>query len=463
MLYFIIAGISGFALAASIIALKRIFFELIELSVSLTNEVLSKEDESIKQKKLIGALKHILVSLLKTTIAFVIITGVTILPLYLYSLFTKENFEGLDFSSIWFILSLSLGSVIPFFLFKKKKNDDNYSEASKLFHRLILNNYNLSKLLFSFDKKFKKGEKITEKSDFVIVSGLARAGTTSLTDQLFKAGKFSSLDYSNMPLLLAPNLWKKLYNPKNTELKERKHGDKMMFGLNTIEALEEYFFKVFLNDSFIGDAILIKHDISQEIYEKYLAYQSLIRSDNSHLYLSKNNNLILRYPSLRALNKNFKAIFLFRNPVEHADSLLNQHLRFSDFQHDDDFIETYMDWLGHHEFGHNQKVFSFDNKPVEIEYDKGTLDYWLSVWLNYYSYLLTLDDSAITLIDYQDYLSNPKDVLVHLQNELKMDFDLSNVKPFNNNKTIDTSGCNKILLDETEKVYSQLKQKKATF
>ena len=163
------------------------------------------------------------------------------------------------------------------------------------------------------------------------------------------------------------------------------------------------------------------------------------------------------------MNKDFKAIFLFRNPVEHADSLLNQHLRFSGFQHDDDFIETYMDWLGHHEFGHNQKVFSFDNKPVIIEYDKGTLDYWLSVWLNYYSYLLTLDDSAITLINYQDYLSNPKDVLVHLQNELKMEFDLSNVKPFKNNKTIDASGCNKELLDATEKVYDQLKQKSVYF
>ncbi|MHA7841815.1 MAG: sulfotransferase family protein [Winogradskyella sp.] len=463
MLYFIIAGVAGFALAASIIALKKIFFELIESSISLTNEVLSKEDESIKQKRLIVALKRILFSLFKTIIAFIIIACATLLPLYLYSLFSKTNFENLDFSSLWFILSLSVGSVIPFFLFKKKKNDDNYSEASKLFHRLILNNYNLSKLLFSFDMKFKKGEKIKEESNFVIVSGLARAGTTSLTDQLFKAGKFSSLDYSNMPLLLAPNLWKKLYNPKNAQLKERKHGDKMMFGLNTIEALEEYFFKVFLNDSFIGDSILTKHDITQEVYEKYLAYQSLIRSDNSHLYLSKNNNLILRYPSLRSLNKDFKAIFLFRNPVEHADSLLNQHLRFSDFQHDDDFIETYMDWLGHHEFGHNQKVFSFDNKPVEIEYDKGTLDYWLSVWLNYYSYLLTLDDSAITLIDYKDYLSNPKDVLIHLQNELKMDFDLSNVKPFNNNKTIDTSGCNKELIDVTQRVYDQLKQKKASF
>jgi hypothetical protein len=463
MLYFIVAGVSGFALAASIIAFKKVFFELIESSVSLTNEVLSKEDESVKQKKLIKALKRILFSLLKTIAAIVVIASATILPLYLYSLFNNTEFQNLDFSSLWFIVSLSVGSIFPFMLFNRKKNEDNYSEASKLFHRLILNNYNLSKLLFSFDKKFKKGEVITDKSEFVIVSGLARAGTTSLTDQLFKAGKFSSLDYSNMPFLLAPNLWKKLYNPKNAQLKERKHGDKMMFGLNTIEALEEYFFKVFLNDSFIGDSILTKHQIDQEVYDKYITYQSLIRADNAHIYLSKNNNLILRYPSLRSLNKEFKAIFLFRNPVDHAYSLLNQHLRFSDFQHDDNFIETYMDWLGHHEFGFNQKVFSFDDKPVNIDYDRNSLNYWLSVWLNYYSHLLRLDDSEFLLIDYQDYLSHPKDVLLYLQNELKMDFDLSNVKPFNNSKTIDTSSCNKALLRETGQIYDQLKQKKVSF
>ena len=246
MLYFIIAGVAGFALAASIIALRKVFFELLEASVALSNEVLSKEDERIKQKKLIGALKRILVSLLKTIGAIGLIAIVTLLPLYTYSFISGIGFENLDVSSTWFFVSLSIGSVLPF-LFKKKKNEDNYSEASKLLHKLILNNYNLSKFLFSFDKKFKSGEKIVGKTDFVIVTGLARAGTTSLTDQLFKAGKFSSLDYSNMPFLLAPNLWKKLYNPKKAKLKERKHGDKMMFGLNTIEALEEYFFKVFLN------------------------------------------------------------------------------------------------------------------------------------------------------------------------------------------------------------------------
>lgn len=462
MTYFIIAGVSGVALATSIIASRKIFFELLEASVSLSNEVLSKEDERIKQKKLISALKRILISLLKLLGAVAFIAGATILPIVLYSLITKTSYESLDVSSTWFFLSVSIGSVIPF-LFKKKKSDDNYSEASKLLHKLILNHYNLSKLLFSFDRKFKKGEKIENKSEFVIVSGLARAGTTSLTDQLFKAGKFSSLDYSNMPFLLAPNLWKKMYNPKKAKLKERKHGDKMMFGLNTIEALEEYFFKVFLNDSFIGDSVLTKHEINEEVYDKYMTYQSLIRTDNSHFYLSKNNNLILRYPSLRSLNKEFKAIFLFRKPEDHAYSLLNQHLRFSEFQTDDDFVETYMDWLGHHEFGYNQKVFSFNDKPTQINYDKNTLDYWLSVWLNYYNYLISLDDTDFILIDYQDYLSYPKEVLVYLQNKLKMEFDLSNVEPFKNNKTIDTSGCDKNLLQKTGSLYQALKQKKVSF
>ena len=122
-----------------------------------------------------------------------------------------------------------------------------------------------------------------------------------------------------------------------------------------------------------------------------------------------------------------------------------------------------MDWLGHHEFGYNQKVFSFDDKPTQINYDKNTLDYWLSVWLNYYNYLISLDDTDFILIDYQDYLSYPKEVLVYLQNKLKMEFDLSNVEPFKNNKTIDTSGCDKNLLQKTGSLYQALKQKKVSF
>ena len=128
MLYFIIAGVAGFALAASIIALRKVFFELLEASVALSNEVLSKEDERIQQKKLIGALKRILVSLLKTIGAIGLIAIVTLLPLYTYSFISGIGFENLDVSSTWFFVSLSIGSVLPF-LFKKKKNEDNYDRT----------------------------------------------------------------------------------------------------------------------------------------------------------------------------------------------------------------------------------------------------------------------------------------------------------------------------------------------
>ncbi|TYA60222.1 sulfotransferase family protein [Formosa maritima] len=425
----------------------------------LSNAVLSKEDETIKQKKLIAALKAMLISLGITIGLIGVIVVLTCLPVYIFKLIKNMNSQELDLSSIWVIISFSIGTIIPF-LIKRKKPTEDYSEASILFHKLILNNYNLSRMLFSFDNRFKKGEKIQDKDTFLIVSGLARAGTTSLTDQLFKAAAFSSLDYSNMPLLLAPNLWKKMYDPKKVTLKERKHGDKMLFGLNTIEALEEYFFKVFLNDSFISNYYLERHDISEEVYKNYIKYQSLVRQDNESTYLSKNNNIILRYESLRKFNKDFKIIYLFRKPEEHAYSLLNQHKRFSEFQNEDEFIQTYLNWLGHHEFGQNQKVFKFgDDEPI-ILYDKNTLNYWLSIWLNYYSYLINLVDENYLLIEYEDYLNKPKEVLQFIEKYMNMTFDFSNIEPFTNTRKIDTSNCDPKLLEATDSIYQKLKLRK---
>lgn len=462
MLYFIVAGLSGVFLAGSIIAFRKVFFSMLEASVGLANEVLSDDDELAKQSKLIAALKKMMLSLGKVILAVMAIAALTALPIIIYGLAKNLSYDELDLSSGWFFLSLSIGSVFPF-LIKKKNKVENYSEASMLLHRLILDNYHLSKLLFSFDRRFKGGERIEDNQQFLIISGLARAGTTSLTDTVFKAGKFSSLDYSNMPFLLAPNLWKKLYNPKKANLKERKHGDKMMFGLNTIEALEEYFFKAFLNDEYIGDKTLSRHDLNEDVYNKYIKYQSLIRKDNSHLYLSKNNNLILRYPSLRAHNQEFKAVFLFRKPEEHAYSLLNQHLRFSEFQTDDDFVETYMNWLGHHEFGGNHKAFRFNDEGLSIDHDKNGLDYWLAIWLNYYTYLISINDSSFYLLEYEDYLKNPKKVLEFIESEINMDFDLSMIKPFENKRVIDTSGCDKQLLNATDEIYNKLKERKVRF
>lgn len=454
MIYFVLAGLSGVIFSSLLIYFRASFFRALEASLSLSNAVLSSEDDLIKQKSILRALKKMILSLGIVLGAIGLIFGLTLAPLWLYGLFINTSFGELDMASWQFLLSLSIGSVIPFILKKKNANED-YSEASKLLHRLILNNYNISKTLFTLDKRFKK-EEVRTKNEFLIISGLARAGTTSLTGQLFKSGNFSSLDYSNMPFLLAPNLWKKIYNPKDTQLKERKHGDKVKFGFNTVEALEEYFFKAFLNDAYISESYLERHTINDEIYRNYLKYQTQIRKNNASVYLAKNNNTLLRYETLREKNKDFKIVFMFREPLAHADSLLNQHKRFIKLQNQDDFVEIYMNWLGHHEFGNNQKSFKLGDTVKTNPHPKTSLNFWLEVWINYYDYLISLENKNFDLIEYDDYLNMPKQVIRHIGNRINLKLDTSHIEPFKNKRSIDTSDCDEELLNRVNLLYRNL-------
>ena len=50
--------------------------------------------------------------------------------------------------------------------------------------------------------------------------------------------------------------------------------------------------------------------------------------------------------------------------MQHAYSLLTQHLNFSNLQKEDDFIRRYMNYLGHNEFGLSHKSW---NKPVKFK------------------------------------------------------------------------------------------------
>ena len=126
---------------------------------------------------------------------------------------------------------------------------------------MILDNYNLGKKTLAFQiEGFNEDQK-----KFVVVSGLARCGTTAMTTTLNKSDQFKSLNYSNMPFILAPNLWKKIYKTNSKKNWERKHGDETFINYTSAEALDEYFFKVHLNDSYITSTNLMIHEISNEI------------------------------------------------------------------------------------------------------------------------------------------------------------------------------------------------------
>lgn len=454
-LYLIIITLSFLILAYCLKIFRAPFFTLAEDSVALVNTLLLKIEEDEKVAMVQKQNTKLIIALFKVFASILFAIVIASIPVVVYSLIHHKGYEDLDFASFESIIALSVGSTLGFLIPLKRKTTEGYSELSQLLHRLALNNYAIAYKLFKLESKKLSKSGVGTKTKFVIVSGLARAGTTSLMNRLLENKMFASLDYSNMPFLTSPNLWKKFYNPKGGKKKERSHKDGILIGLDSNEALEEYFFKVLANDSYIKQDTLEEYKISEDNYLDYLKYQAVIRKTNQSIYLAKNNNLLIRYNSLRKLNSDFIAVFLYRDPLSHASSLLEKHKEYSKLQKEDSFVLEYMDWLGHHEFGLNQKPFNFKQKEIRIKSDKNTLDYWLQIWINYYQQLLTIDRANCIFISYEDYCKSPIDALNMVSRKLEIEPCITGSNSFNITRKTDLHHSKELEI-EAYKIFNKL-------
>ena len=183
---------------------------------------------------------------------------------------------------------------IIFYKFKKKKFK-RYDQTNELIHKLTIQNFPLLKLTFDCEKKF-----FLKKNRFfkkLFITGYARSGTTHLLNELYKSNQFSSLKYSNLPLILSPkinNIFIKFFaNQKNNNSYSRAHSDGLNISYSSPEAFEEIFWKFISSNSYIKKDFLKKHDLSNFDLEEFNKYISLI-TEKDKIYLSKNNNNILR-------------------------------------------------------------------------------------------------------------------------------------------------------------------------
>jgi len=424
--YYLVIFLTVSLISVGILLLKNPLFLFANASAGFLNSVLeSKKNKSSRQKSLLNSFGNLLPKF-GLLIFFIVITiGVSFIPVAVYLEYNPESsLKELDMHSIYFFISVILGSVALFIVpWANRNRDSDYFTWSMLFHRMILEHYNISSALFRLEKRLFKKKAQTPEQDFVIVTGLARGGTTALTDLLYESNRFHSLSYDNMPLLLAPNLWRKLHCSRNNKSRQEAPDYNLMYGYKTVGFLEEYFFKVFLKDSFISGNTLEEHEVDKRTYEDYLTYQKLIRQKNKEsIYLAKNNNLILRYRSLRTYNPDFKIVLIFRDPLGHAYSLKTQHNRFCDMHEADPFSLEYMNWLGHHEFGLNHKVFHLELMDMCKHYDDSSISYWIAIWISYYTHILSLTkDENLYLVDYADLCARPKELLSTLGDLLKID------------------------------------------
>ena len=290
--------------------------------------------------------------------------------------------------------------------------ESGYGFLDRLLHRLALQYGAIAEMSFDLDQKMVRTDPAEIRHRcHVFVSGLARAGTTVLMRRFHDTGLYRSLTYRDMPFVLAPNFWQRFsgISKRESENVERAHGDNLVVNVDSPESLDEVFWRTFSGKEYIMEGRLLPYQSDKETVLKYIRYVNAILSAQTSQrsrYLSKNNNNILR---LGAVQQAFpKALILipFREPLQHAASLLRQHVHFSELQTRSEFTLSYMTWLGHHEFG-------LDHRPIlpagvePPEYPTSTLNYWLQLWCDTYSWLENSKPDTALFVCYEDLCSHP--------------------------------------------------------
>jgi hypothetical protein len=243
----------------------------------------------------------------------------------------------------------------------------NYSNIQKFLHDFVLSKKMINKSLFEIEKMIYLKNKDIKNQSHVFITGLPRSGTTSLLNFLFSSDEYASLTYSNMPFILSPN-FSKFFQKKKLKEKERLHGDGIIFGINSPEALDEIFFDN--NEEYIRNELV-----------DYI--QLILINKNKDKYLSKNNLNYKRIDLIQSIIPNSIFLIPIREPLKHSNSLLSQHLHFSQLQKEDDFIRRYMNYLGHNEFGLNHKSW---NSSILFK-DFNNINYWLEQWYLFYEFI----------------------------------------------------------------------------
>jgi hypothetical protein len=345
-------------------------------------------------------------------------------------------------------------------------SNSDYNFVSRLIHRFALQSKAIAEISFDLENLTVAKKKISSLERHVFVSGLARSGTTMLMRYLHETGEFKSLTYLDMPFVLMPNTWKKIVRPKiSAKFKERAHRDGILVSLNSPEAFEEVFWRIFTGDQYVREDRLNLYNVESGILKKFQNYINNIllsgNLDKQTRYLSKNNNNVLRLKCITNRLPNAIIITPFRDPLQHALSLLNQHIHFSKIQSEDKFSLDYMNWLGHFEFGLNQKPFYLNDDETfnrMKHYDKTDINFWLLSWLNYYQYVVQAAPEKTIFLNYEKFCQTPTAVLSKLFEIINVEHTFTTLLPFTpTDKPI--GDFDAALLKQCKIVYNQLNDK----
>ncbi len=228
----------------------------------------------------------------------------------------------------------------------------------------------------------------------IFITSLARGGTTALLNALHNLPQIATHRYCDMPFISAPLLWSKLpgHNSNVTE-RQRAHGDGMMIGLQSPEAFDEIFWRLHWPEKYHDHVIDLwsqadAKDEAQAFFRRHFRKivklrqpENVTRVDGGVRYLSKNNANIARLDLLPHMFPLSDIIVPLRGPAAHAASLHRQHQNFKKLHAEDEFVQRYMNDIGHLEFGALQRPLGFGD-DIFSRLNPMEPNYWLAYWIS---------------------------------------------------------------------------------
>ena len=294
-----------------------------------------------------------------------------------------------------------------------------YSALERLVHRLAFCSPAVQMTAADIEKAvFHDAYREVRAARPVFVTSLPRAGTTLTLEALSLFPSLASHTYRDMPFVLAPFAWSRLSAgfQRDAQMSERAHGDGMPVGYDSPEAFEEVLWRGFWPEKFGPERIGLwgKGDAKEEARRFFLEHMKKIialrrpeRPEDGR-YISKNNANLARLELLCEMFPDGKVLVPLRHPLDHAASLLRQHLNFREMHLSEPFSRRYMADIGHYEFGALHRPIAFPALAAWTDgRDPDSLDYWLGYWIAAFEYVVERREK-VTVFSYEELCANPR-------------------------------------------------------
>lgn len=275
----------------------------------------------------------------------------------------------------------------------------------------------------------------------IYITGLARSGTTILLEKLASHPDLVSYRYKDFPLVYIPVWWDRFLkraSSGNIKSVERAHKDRIKITPDSPEAMEEIIWMSFFKDIHETSKTnsLDKNTRNNDFVDFYKNnIRKILFSRIGKRYIAKGNYNISRIEYINTIFPDAKFIVAIRNPVDHIASLMKQHSLFCKLEQDDKKVLSYMQTLGHFEFGLDRRPINFGNNNIVQQIEKcwnngEEVRGWALSWSSVYAYVADLLEdkhlvNKIILVNYDELCKNPSETLQSIYSKCELILDES--------------------------------------